>query len=187
MLGGSLSRFHPDDYQAGNGILGDILRGGLEGVKRSRNPLKAPGNTFKGLKSRIDSRGQTQSGASDQERTQQTRQESLVQQERPDYCPSGQCPISQTDQESPRHFWSLKKKKMRPKRKMAPVHSRPRAIHSDRGLPQYGGWLAASVKRLPEYQWIQELSRRRRPQRGGGYKNRSTRRPAPSRRKRRRR
>ena len=72
---------------------------------------------------------------------------------------------------------------------MAPVHSRPRAIHSDRGLPQYGGWLAANVKRLPEYQWIQQLSKRqrRRPQRGGGYKNHSTRRPAPSRRKRRKR
>ena len=74
------------------------------------------------------------------------------------------------------------------KRKMPPVHSRPRAIHSDRGLPQYGGWLAANVKRLPEYQLIQQLSkRRRRPQRGGGYKNHSTRRAAPSRRKRRRR
>ena len=68
---------------------------------------------------------------------------------------------------------------------MTPVHSRPRAIRSDRGLPQYGGWLAASVKRLPEYQWIQELSKRR--QRGGGYKNHATRRPTPSRRKRRRR
>ena len=72
---------------------------------------------------------------------------------------------------------------------MAPVHSRPRAIHSDRGLPQYGGWLAASVKRLPEYEWIQQLSRRRRrPQRGGGggwYKNPAVRRPAPCRRKRR--
>ena len=74
------------------------------------------------------------------------------------------------------------------KRKMPPVHSRPRAIHSDRGLPQYGGWLAANVKRLPEYQLIQQLSkrRRRRPQRGGGYKNHSTRRAAPSRRRRRR-
>ena len=71
---------------------------------------------------------------------------------------------------------------------MAPVHSRPRAIHSDRGLSQYGGWLAASVKRLPEFEWIQRLSRRR-PQRGGGgwYKNPTVRRPASSRRKRRRR
>ena len=70
---------------------------------------------------------------------------------------------------------------------MPPVHSRPRAIHSDRGLPQYGGWLAASVKRLPEFEWIQRLSRRR-PQRGGGwYKNPAARRPASSRRKRRRR
>ena len=73
---------------------------------------------------------------------------------------------------------------------MTPVHSRPRAIRSDRGLPQYGGWLAANVKRLPEYQWIQQLSKRR--QRGGGgggggggYKNHTTRRTAPSRRKRR--
>ena len=67
---------------------------------------------------------------------------------------------------------------------MTPVHSRPRAIHSDRGLPQYGGWLAANVKRLPEYRLIQQSSKRR-PQRGGGYKNHPTRRPAPSRRKRR--
>ena len=74
-------------------------------------------------------------------------------------------------------------------KKMTPVHSRPRAMHSDQGLPQYGGWLAASVKRLPEFEWMQRLSRPR-PQRGGGggwYKNPTTRRPAPSRRKRRRR
>ena len=70
---------------------------------------------------------------------------------------------------------------------MTPVHSRPRAIRSDRGLPQYGGWLAANVKRLPEYQLIQELSKRRQRGGGGGYKNHSTRRPAPSRRRRRRR
>ena len=50
MLGGSLSRFHPDEYQAGNGILGDIVRGGFQGMKKSRNPLKTPGNTLKGLK-----------------------------------------------------------------------------------------------------------------------------------------
>ena len=74
------------------------------------------------------------------------------------------------------------------KKKMAPVHSRPRAIRSDRGLPQYGGWLAANVKRLPEYQLIQQLSKRRRQRGGGGgYKNHSTRRAVPSRRRRRRR
>ena len=50
MLGGSLSRFHPDDYQAGRGVLGEMARGGLQGLKKSRNPLKAPGNTLKGLK-----------------------------------------------------------------------------------------------------------------------------------------
>ena len=53
-----------------------------------------------GFKSRGGPGGQTQSGASDQERAQQTRQESLVQQERQDHCPSGQCPVSPTDQES---------------------------------------------------------------------------------------
>ena len=50
MLGGSLSRFRPDEYQGGSGILGDIVRGGFQGLKKSRNPLKAPGNTLKGLK-----------------------------------------------------------------------------------------------------------------------------------------
>ena len=53
-----------------------------------------------GFKSRVGPRGQTQSGASDQERNQQTRQESLVQQERQDRRAGGQCPVSQTDQES---------------------------------------------------------------------------------------
>ena len=53
MLGGSLSRFRPDEYQTGNGILGDIVRGGFQGLKKSRNPLKAPGNTFKGLKAGV--------------------------------------------------------------------------------------------------------------------------------------
>ena len=51
MLGGSLTRFRTDEYyQDGKGLLGDIVRGGFQGLKRSRNPLKAPGNTLKGLK-----------------------------------------------------------------------------------------------------------------------------------------
>ena len=51
MLGGSLTRFRPDDYyQDGKGILWEMARGGLQGLKRSRNPLKVPGNTLKGLK-----------------------------------------------------------------------------------------------------------------------------------------
>ena len=62
---------------------------------------------------------------------------------------------------------------------MTPVHSRPRSMRSDRGLPQYGGWLAASVKRLPEFEWMQRNAG------GGWYKNPPTRRTAPSRRKRR--
>ena len=136
------------------------------------------------FKSGVGTRCQTQSGASDQERNQQTCQESFVQQERQDSRAGGQCPVSQTDQESARHFWGLKKKKRMRKKKMPPVHSRPLAIRSNRGLPQYGGWLAASVKRLPEFELVRQLSRRRR-QRGGRYKNPTTRRAAPSRRKRR--
>ena len=50
MLGGSLSRFRPDEYQDGRGILWEMARGGVQGLQRSRNPLKAPGNTLKGLK-----------------------------------------------------------------------------------------------------------------------------------------
>ena len=53
MLGGSLSRFRPDDYQAGSGILWEMARGGVQGLQRSRNPLKAPGNTLKGLKAGV--------------------------------------------------------------------------------------------------------------------------------------
>ena len=51
MLGGSLTRFRPDDYyQDGKGLMWEMARGGLQGFKRSRNPLKAAGNTLKGLK-----------------------------------------------------------------------------------------------------------------------------------------
>ena len=64
---------------------------------------------------------------------------------------------------------------------MPPVQSRPRVILSNWGLPQYGGWLVASVKRLPEFDLVQQLSRRQ-----GRYKNPSARRAAPSRRRRRR-
>ena len=41
---------------------------------------------------------------------------------------------------------------------MPPVHSRPRFMRSNRGLPQYGGWVAASVKRLPDFDLVQQLS-----------------------------
>ena len=53
MLGGSLSRFRPDEYQDGSGILWEMARGGVQGLQRSRNPLKAPGNTLKGLKAGV--------------------------------------------------------------------------------------------------------------------------------------
>ena len=53
MLGGSLSRFRPDEYQDGSEILWEMVRGGVQGLQRSRNPLKAPGNTLKGLKAGV--------------------------------------------------------------------------------------------------------------------------------------
>ena len=45
---------------------------------------------------------------------------------------------------------------------MPPVHKRPRFKRSNRALPQYGGWLAASVRRLPEFDLVEQLSRRQR-------------------------
>ena len=58
MRGGSLTRFRTDEWydQYGNGLLADIVRGGLQGLKRTRNPLKLPSNTLSGLKTEL-SRG----------------------------------------------------------------------------------------------------------------------------------
>ena len=80
---------------------------------------------------------------------------------------------------------------------MDPVHSRPRRIRSNRGLPQPGGlfpfWkilkrrrqrggrLSASVMRIPGMDLAQRLARRRQR-----YKNPSRRGPSTSRRRRRR-
>jgi len=52
MRGGSLTRFRPDKYydQDEKGVLADMFRGGLQGLKRTRNPLKLPSNTLSGLK-----------------------------------------------------------------------------------------------------------------------------------------
>ena len=83
---------------------------------------------------------------------------------------------------------------------LAPVHSRPRRIRSDRCLPQRGGlfpfwkfmrrrprrrqrggWLSPSVVRIPGFDLAQRLARRR------WYKNPSQRgRPTTRRRRRRR-
>ena len=51
MFGGSLTRFRPDEYyQDGQGLMLEMAHGGLQGLKRTRNPLKAPSNTLQGLK-----------------------------------------------------------------------------------------------------------------------------------------
>ena len=45
-------RFCPNEYydQDGKGMLADVFRGGLQGLKRTQNPLKLPNNTLSGLK-----------------------------------------------------------------------------------------------------------------------------------------
>jgi len=52
MRWGSLTRFRTDEWydQHGNGLLMDTVRGGFQGLKRTRNPLKLPSNTLRGLK-----------------------------------------------------------------------------------------------------------------------------------------
>ena len=78
---------------------------------------------------------------------------------------------------------------------MEPVHSRPRRIRSDRGLPQRGGlfpfwklmrrqrggWLSPEVMRVPGVDLAQQLGRRRRRR----YKDPSRRRGSTTRRRRR--
>ena len=51
MRGGSLTRFRTDDAygQDGYGLLKGILQGGLQGLIKSRNPLKVQTNTLNGL------------------------------------------------------------------------------------------------------------------------------------------
>ena len=55
MRGGSLTRFRTDEWygqhgQSGKGLVTDMMRGGLQGLKRTRNPLTLPSNTVRGLK-----------------------------------------------------------------------------------------------------------------------------------------
>ena len=54
MRGGGLTRFRTDEWydqqgQSGQGLVTDLLRGGFQGLKRTRNPLKLPSNIKRGL------------------------------------------------------------------------------------------------------------------------------------------
>ena len=51
MRGGSLTRFRTDEWydQYGNGLMREVLRGGFQGLKSTRNPLKLPSNIKRGL------------------------------------------------------------------------------------------------------------------------------------------
>ena len=53
MRGGSLTRFRTDEWydqhgQSGKGLVMDLVHGGLQGLKRTRNPLKLPSNILSG-------------------------------------------------------------------------------------------------------------------------------------------
>ena len=58
MRGGSLTRFRTDEWydQHGKGLVTDLVRGGLQGLKRTRNPLKLPSHILSGLETGL-SRG----------------------------------------------------------------------------------------------------------------------------------
>ena len=58
MRGGSLTRFRTDEWydQHGRGLVTDLVRGGLQGLKRTRNPLKLPSNILSGFETGL-SRG----------------------------------------------------------------------------------------------------------------------------------
>ena len=47
-----MTHFRTDEYydQDGKGVLIDIVRGGFQGLKGTRNPLKLPSNTLRRLK-----------------------------------------------------------------------------------------------------------------------------------------
>jgi len=51
MRGGSLTRFRTDEWydQQGKELVTDLLRGGFQGLKSTRNPLKLPSNKKRGL------------------------------------------------------------------------------------------------------------------------------------------
>ena len=109
MRGGSLTRFCTDKWydQHGNGLMTDTVRGGFQGLKRTRNPLKLPSNTLRGLKTGLITRRQTKSRRRHQKRNHQTSQESLGQQGREKSRARGQCFVSQTSQTRSGYFWCL--------------------------------------------------------------------------------
>ena len=51
MRGGSLTRFRTDEWydQHGSGLMREVMRGGFQGLKSTRNPLKLPSNIKRGL------------------------------------------------------------------------------------------------------------------------------------------
>ena len=54
MRGGSLTRFRTDEWydqhgQSRKGLVTDLMRGGFQGLKSTRNPLKLPSNIERGL------------------------------------------------------------------------------------------------------------------------------------------
>ena len=104
MRGGSLTRFRTDEWydqqgQSGQGLVTDLLRGGFQGLKSTRNPLKLPSNIKRGLETGL-TRG-IKRKAEDvlkKEITKQAKLESLESEERETSRAGSQCLISQANQ-----------------------------------------------------------------------------------------
>ena len=164
MRGGSLTRFRTDEWydQHGKGLMTDLLRGGFQGLKSTRNPLKLPSNIKRGLETGF-TRGVKWKAEDVIKKEITKRAKKALSQERERSCACGQCFVSQTNQTCARYFWSVN---------MEPVHSRPRRIRSDRGLSQWGGlfpfwklmrrqrggWLSPEVMRVPRFDLRQRLA-----------------------------
>ena len=187
MRGGSLTQFRTDEWydQSGKGLVTDLMRGGLQGLKSTRNPFKLPSHTVSGLKAGL-SRG-VKRKAEDVIKKEITKQAKKAWN-------------NKNVKEAVRVASALFPRKPNErgiflvcKTNMEPVPSRPRRIRSDRGFPQRGGlfpfwkllrrqrgeWLSPSVMKSPGFDLAQLLTQR--------YKNPSRRRGSITQRRRRRR
>ena len=170
MRGGSLTRFRTDEWydQQGKGLMTDLMRGGLQGLIRTRNPLKLPSNIKRGLETGLT-------------RGIKRKAEDVLKKE-----------ITKQAKKALSH--KNVKDAVRVATALFPKQTkRARDIRSNRGLSQWGGlypfwklrrgqrggWLSPEVMRVPGFDLRQRLARRR-------YKNPSRRRRGTSTRRRRR-
>jgi len=129
MRGGSLTRFRTDEWydQSGKGLVTDIMRGGLQGLKRTRNTLKLPSNTLSGLKTGI-TRGVKRKAEEVIKREITKRAKKALGDKNVKKAVRVASALFPKQVKRARDIFGVYK--------MDPVHSRPRRIRSDRGLPQ---------------------------------------------------